>query len=170
MSGERSWPLVVLVVGLAFSLAICMSWPGQSYAEEHSGVGKEIVAQSKPYPWKSILVREYTSTHLSPTADVLQVFVDLGREISSEEYDRLAKVVKLMDDSGKVYKPVGRVSGSGVKITQSLDDRVIFSWGADYAYGFLFSVKSRKSNFSLVWEDFPPLDIGNPFKSAYCRP
>jgi len=156
--------------GLSITGKINSETKGKLLIAKQDKSENEIAAKSKPYPWKSILVREYNSPDFSPTAAVLQVFVDLDREISSEEYNLFSKLVKLIDGNGKEYKPVGRVSGSGVKITQTLDDRVIFSWSADFAYSFLFSVQSRKCKFSLLWDDCPPLDIGNPFKAIYCRP
>ena len=125
------------------------------------------------YPWKSILIWE----DRAPTGisrNILEVNVDLGRQLSSNEFKSLSEKVTLIDENGREYRSLGRSSGEGVTKSQSLFDSegqvwvLSWSWHADFAYSFVFEVESESSSYTLSWPDYPPLEVGNPFQSVFC--
>lgn len=50
----------------------------------------------------------------------------------------------------------------------SKDGEVICLFEADRAYGFMFEVGSETSNYFLLWLDYPPFAVGNPFDTPFC--
>jgi PKD repeat protein len=126
------------------------------------------IEETPIYPWKSILIWEGRAP-AGISGNVLEVNVDLGRQLSSNEFKSLSEKVKLIDENGREYRPFGRISSE--RATHSFLDsegQVWVSWHADFAYGFVFAVQSRSSNYTLSWCDYPPLAVGNPFQSPFC--
>ncbi len=126
--------------------------------------------QPMHYPWKSIIVRRSMPPQgLALQGKVLKVIVDLGRELSPSELEAMAKVVKLIDENRREYPCFGRSSSEGVRIEHySKDGEVICLFEADLAYGFKFEVGLEPSNYFLLWPDYPPFAVGNPFDTPFC--
>jgi len=132
----------------------------------------EILATYEPlqYPWKSIIVREGRPPQgIVLQGKALQVIVDLGRELSISELESLEERVRLVDENGQEYEPFGRSSDKGMSLSVSKDGNVICSIEADFAYGFIFEVGSEPSNYELLWLDYPPFTLGNPFDNLLCE-
>ncbi len=121
------------------------------------------------YPWKSVLICSEFVGVPSIEGNVLELHVDLGRQLSSNEFQRLSEEVKLIDENGLEYHQVSRGSSEGAIIMIKDPERdAMVRWHADFAYGFLFKVESKSSTYTLRWPDYPPLEIGNPFESPFC--
>jgi len=116
------------------------------------------------YPWKSIFILKSMSPRIQ--GNVLEVHLDFGRKLSPDEFQSLNAEVKLIDENGRKYNPVGRSSSSeaGILITQP----EVMRWKADVAYGFTFKVESKSSTYTFSYPDCPPLEIGNPFEAPFC--
>lgn len=123
------------------------------------------------YPWESIFIWEVMGAPVKGApveGDFLEVNIDLGRQFSSSEIgslrDTVRDEVKLIDENGQEYRPVRGAAGAvSIIVTQP----EFVSWQADFAYGFQFKVDSRSCSYTLYWPDYPPLEIGNPFKSPF---
>ena len=127
--------------------------------------------QPMHYPWKSIIVRRSMPPQgFTLQGKLLEVIVDLSRELSPSELEALAKRVKLIDENGREYPCFGRSSyGGGTSLKYySKDGEVICMFEADIAYGFMVEVGSEPSNYSLLWPDYPPFAVGNPLDTPFC--
>ena len=125
--------------------------------------------QPMHYPWKSIIVRRSMPPQgFTLQGKLLEVIVDLGRELSPSELEVLAKRVKLIDENRREYLCFGRSSSGGTRIEYLKDGKMICLFEADRAYGFKFEVGSEPSNYFLLWPDYPPFAVGNPFDTPFC--
>ena len=132
--------------------------------EEEAAPTPEVTPTPTQYPWKSIFILEAMAPMIE--GNVLEVHIDFGRELSSNEFDGLSEEVKLIDENGRGYHPVGYSSSTGATIIITQPEFV--RWEADFAYGFVFEVESKSSSYTLSWPDHLPLEIGNPFESPFC--
>lgn len=157
---KRTWIiaiplLVVLVLLIGMGAGACGDGNGEETAPTP---GAEEEAALTPYPWTSIFIKE----HLPRKGNVLEVIVDFSRQLSSDEIESLKEKIKLIDEDGREYHPSSH-STTGGTIKHGPD----ITWHADLAYSFLFEVESESSSYTLSWPDYPPLVVGNPFKSPF---
>lgn len=122
-------------------------------------------------PWQSLFITEGSApSGITIDGKVLQISVDLGKELSMEEIKILKTKVKLVDETGQEYHSSGYGSDKGYK-AWSLD-RVTgkkISWQAEFSIFFKFVVPSKTGTYTLYWNGFPPLEIGDPFVTPFMR-
>lgn len=134
-------------------------------------VGFRSTSISSQYPWKSIFIdKGMAPVGITVRGKLLQLSVDLGRKLSMKEIKSLGSKVKLIDKNGKKYRSSSLGSGTNYK-SMRLDKKTgeKISWHADFAIFFKFVVPSQSSTYTLYWNDYPPLAIGNPLATPFIR-
>jgi len=95
----------------------------------------------------------------------LVVGVDFGREISRDEQTEFKGKAGMTDGKGKAYSCIGSMTSSSMTITRG---------GETYEFGptvyFAFDVESGVPNYSFTFEDWPPVDLGDPFSQPIYSP
>lgn len=142
---------------------------------EHKKIARKInpgnTQLSSLNPWQSLFITGGSApSGITINGKVMELSVDLGKELATEEIKILKNKVKLVDKSGQEYRPSGYGSAKGFRAWSR--DRITgrkISWHADFAIFFKFVVPSQSSTYTLYWKDFPPLVIGNPFATPFIR-
>jgi hypothetical protein len=118
---------------------------------------------SEQYPWESIYIQKGNPPRgVTVKGDVVDVLVNLDKNLTTDELKSLMKKVNLVDETGEKYSPFSYIYGHGAKIKRyDKNDQLIFSWDAKYIHGFQFEIKSKSTTYFLHWADYPPLYIGS---------
>jgi hypothetical protein len=158
----RLFMIILSVVLVMFSINTTL---GRA-AEQGKGKDSKSVSSAKKasYPWRCVIaVVPEGGAPFFKTGFALEVFVDFGRTIFTEELLSLRTQIKLIDAQGTEHLNVG-----GSDITRG--KTVMHGYTANNGMvGFFFNPQIKSQNYKLYFKDYPPLDIGNPFKSVVIR-
>jgi len=96
--------------------------------------------------------------------------VGLDRQPSPGECSDLQETIKLVDENGREYQPIDFISldQGGSTLVVGSDGYVAAMWSAEYACSFSFEVGAESTTFTLLWAEYPPLEIGDLSESPFC--
>ena len=126
-------------------------------------------AKTVEYPWKSLVARAGSlPSGIKTSGFYLEVYIDLGKKLTTPETNALVSKVTLTDKNGNTYKPVSSGSSEGASLA-SYDNqgKLLMEWSAEYAYSFGFVVNYKTMNYAFTWSGYEPLDIGNPYEIPF---
>lgn len=126
---------------------------------------------SSQYPWKSIFITGgMASAGFTVPGKLLQINIDLGSKLSMKEIKSLGSKIKLIDKNGQKYRSSSYGSDTNFN-SWNLDKKTgkKISWHADFSIFFKFVVPSKSSAYTLCWNGYSPLVIGNPFETPFMR-
>ena len=114
-------------------------------------------------PWKIVYATDDPGSLMLPGN--LVVGVDFGREISREEQTEFKGKADMADGRGKEYQCIATMISSSMTITKE---------GETHEFGptifFAFDVESGVPSYSFKFEDWPPVDLGNPSSQPIYSP
>ncbi len=147
-----------VTTGILFLALICFVFP-LLIACDSEEQGK--------YPWLSVIAyKGYLPPNMKVDGYYLEIYFDLGKEVTTDEAAALRDEVTLQDKNGKAYEPMSYRTTGSVLYTATTDAEGN-NWSAEHAFGLGFVVESDTMDFTLVWSGYPPVDIGNPFETTF---
>ena len=151
---RHGWLFLLVILTASSILLAC----GPSTGPTESPAGP-----TESRPWKVVYASDDPGSFMLPGN--LLVGVDFGREISREEQNEFKGKAKITDGKGKGYECMGSMTGSSMTVTRG---------GKTYAFGptmfFAFNVESGVPRYSFIFEDWSPVDLGNPFSQPIYSP
>ena len=157
MSRSRLFLFVALTSVLVFGA--CTTSPTEDLTSEAPTASTPAAG----CPWKVVYAADDPSSFMLPGN--LVVGLDFGRAISSEEQSEFKGKVSIADGKGKEYECIASMTCSSMTITRG---------GETYEFGptifFSFDVESGVPSYSFKFEDWPPVDLGNPFSQPIYSP
>ena len=142
-----------------------MSGSRRRRGEEEEGEEEEEEAGelATACPWKVVYATDDPGSLMLPGN--LVVGVNFGREISSEEQSEFKGKASMANGGGEEYQCIATMTSSSMTITK---DSETYEFGPTIF--FSFDVESGVPSYSFKFEDWPPVDLENPFSQPIYSP